>query len=92
MSEHTFVMPKDTVNAVVQWLYRHDIERTHTSYVYDSFYHKGADIRKDPAFRGIRVYITSDELAIMFKLMFGEQIKENCTRANDSGGYFGFRF
>lgn len=92
MSEHQFVMPKDSVNEVVQWLYRHDIDRLNTSYVYGSFYTPGSDIRKDPAFRGIRVYITSDELAIMFKLLFGERIREGCTRANDSGGYFGFRF
>ena len=89
---NTFVIAKADINEVVRWLYRHDPDRTNTSYVYGSFHIKGADIRKDPSFRGIRVHITSDDLVVMFKLVFGEKIKEDCVRAGDSYGYMGFKF
>jgi hypothetical protein len=88
MSEHTFVVAKDDVNEIVQWIYRHDIDRKVTSYVYGSFSHP----KHKEAFRGIRLHIADIELAMLFKITYYEKIMEGATRSNDMVGLYGFKF
>ncbi len=87
--EHQFVLHKDSLGAIMEWISRNDPQREVTEYVYGWFAAPDAEaIRK---FRGIRLYVSDISMALMFAIEFSEGIHPGYIRKNDLIYNFGTR-